>query len=42
MLSRGYVYGYCCSCDQAEQLGDGGALRREGQVEGCGYSDVPR
>jgi hypothetical protein len=31
---------YCC--DRAGQLGDSGALRREGQGEGRGYSEVPR
>jgi hypothetical protein len=31
-----------CCCDRAGQLGDGGALGREGQGEGCGYSEVPR
>jgi hypothetical protein len=39
MSSRGYVI---CCCDRAGQLGDGGALEREGQGEGRGYSEVPR
>jgi hypothetical protein len=29
---------YCC--DRAGQLGDDGALRREGRGEGCGYFEI--
>jgi hypothetical protein len=32
----------CCCCDRAGQLGDGGALRKEGRGEGRGYSEFPR
>jgi hypothetical protein len=42
MMSRGYVYLLVCWRDRAGQLGDSGALGREGWGEGHGYSEVPR
>jgi hypothetical protein len=31
-----------CECDWVGQLGESGSLKREGQEEGRGYSEVPR
>jgi hypothetical protein len=31
-----------CGCDRVGQIGESGALRREGRGEGSGYSEVLR
>jgi hypothetical protein len=41
-MNRGYVSVHICLCDQVRQIGESGALGREGWVAGCGYSEVPR
>jgi hypothetical protein len=40
MMSRGYVH--ACLYDQAGQIGESGALRREEWVAGRGYSEISR
>jgi hypothetical protein len=42
MMSRCYAYVYVYYCDRARQIGESGALRREGWGEGRGYSEVSR
>jgi hypothetical protein len=40
LMSRGYVYVLVCCCDRVGQIGECGALGREGWGEGHGYSEV--
>jgi hypothetical protein len=42
MMSRCYAYVHVCWCDRAGQIWESGSLRREGSVEGHGYSEVSR